>query len=80
MRPATKTFLLSASLLLAGCDPGFKHPDEELKYLKALSNPTPTQWRRMRELDVDSAGRNRDDERELQKNFYKLMHPPKDGD
>lgn len=41
--------------LASGCGPSFDSDAEELAYLKALSNPTPGQWKRRNELAEKSA-------------------------
>jgi hypothetical protein len=44
-------------MLVVGCGESFKDEAEEHAYLSALSNPTPSQFKRRRELDAKKAER-----------------------
>jgi hypothetical protein len=48
-------FSLLLSLAVLGCGTGFKDEAEELEYLSSLSNPTPAQFLRKKELMREQA-------------------------
>jgi hypothetical protein len=59
MRRLTILFL---ALMIFGCGDSFKNEVEERSYLSALSNPTPTQWKRLKHLQWVAESKRRDEE------------------
>jgi hypothetical protein len=59
-------------MLLTGCSENFKSEAEELSYLQALSNPTPSQWKRRNELAAASEAKELED-REKSKREYEAL-------
>jgi hypothetical protein len=46
-----KRLILLSALVIAGCGgPSFENEVDEFRYLSSLSNPTPEQWKRKKEI------------------------------